>query len=898
MRGLKSSVILTAAVLLFPIAVGAAAFDCFKAHSTAERLICGDPQLSKMDDDLAVLYGRAKASAPDLAAFKKTNTDARDFREKNCADRACLLSWYHRRNLELAGVLNHAQIARGGVPMGEAPVPQPATPAAPSAEKSDTNWAFYLVGAAVLWLVFGRKKSGRKSAAPVAKRAASLAGNRITSTIQVGAQTSKPEARSGKPMRAVWIVPGKSIDFAGVTLPGGMLYVGSTLSCANGGSEPAQIDPQLPIDSKPVDIAERLFGYWPRYSELSPAARRGYVTWLEGGRSDPKANIGYVFLFYYGLERRIFVDAPSDPAAKAEIAQIIAEIERLQRIYSNGSFQRYSSELIGFLGAQTAGPAYRNTAPPATQSRGMPLLMKIGLGQSAVDGRPVPADWALAWARSDPNMHLPTAAARCGEQFDARFRQVYGKEFGEGLRLAVNRTKLKISYRPASGAFASGVSSIAFAQLPDVTTVVTPVKKLQAIIDESAAELEAYSRFIGRHVDKAQSLEATVLLPPTLWSDAIKGAVNGLNTRIGTGMIVIKLGELVNAFGGSAAPTRERLKDLFQVLQGQNVGVEPDVLAGAKTPKSEDSVVLFRLGEPDTTSSVRTDSNYEAVAVMLDLAITLANADGRISGREVRFLNRQVDAWAHVGPRAQRRLRARLRLGIVYPPTLGSLKTRVEPLPADTKRALAKLLSALALADGKLSTAAVKHLEKMYHVLGIATEALYSELHAASAAAEGPAPAAGPSRAADSSARSGPAPLASAAENLRAAKPAVTFVLDAARIAALQLETERVTALLSKVFEEQESRSPQPAEEIQHVQERSAGLLGLDAEHSAFLRVLLSRPSWSRAELQDMAADMELMLDGALERVNEAALDTYDTRVAEGDDPIEVAQDLMESSTA
>jgi uncharacterized tellurite resistance protein B-like protein len=124
-------------------------------------------------------------------------------------------------------------------------------------------------------------------------------------------------------------------------------------------------------------------------------------------------------------------------------------------------------------------------------------------------------------------------------------------------------------------------------------------------------------------------------------------------------------------------------------------------------------------------------AGYEASAVMLDLAITLANADGKISGREVQFLNRQVDAWAHVGDSAQRRLRARLRLGIVYPPSLASLRSKIEPLPAEAKVGLGKLLSALALADGTLAPAAVKHLEKVYGLLGIEASALYRELHGA-----------------------------------------------------------------------------------------------------------------------------------------------------------------------
>jgi hypothetical protein len=109
--------------------------------------------------------------------------------------------------------------------------------------------------------------------------------------------------------------------------------------------------------------------------------------------------------------------------------------------------------------------------------------------------------------------------------------------------------------------------------------------------------------------------------------------------------------------------------------------------------------------------------------------------------------------------------------------------------------------------------------------------------------------------------------------------------------------------MLSRVFEELEPVAPVAAPlPVEHVEsdldEKTPRLLGLDPDHSAFLRVLLTRSSWTRSELTDIAADMELMLDGALERVNEAALDAYDNRIADGDDPIEIAQDLMENVSA
>jgi uncharacterized tellurite resistance protein B-like protein len=904
-----------------PVISHAASFNCAKANSPNELMICADRQLSVMDDDLAALYRAAKAVAPDAVAFKKETNDEWRKRER-CADRDCLVVWYKRRSGQLATVLNHAQIKEAPGNPVSAPV---SVPAAPTGDDSMGFSGFlWLVGGLffLAWVIKQLGAAGRRQVATARATAAAKTGPvvpgraRIDSGITVRVRREGPTKRSlptkrfGQAVRTVWISAGQTTVVKALSIPGGMLYVGSTLTAPDGSIEPAQIDPTLEVDSQAANLQERLFGYWPRYDDISATARRAYLTWLAGGRQDPSADVGYVFLFFYGLERRILVDAKTDAAARAEVPAIIAEVERLRAIYENRSFQSYTKSFLEYVVASGAfeKALYLREPPPATASRGMPLLLRAGLGQCALDGTPVPAAWALSWARSEPNVSIPRVAARCPAQFDGQFKRIYGERFADGVKLSVNRTKLKVSYRAASGGLLSENFSSDFGDLPDVSTVVTPLKKLQGVIDEAAAGLEAYSRFIGRHADKAESLEATVLLPKELWGATVKATVGALDARVGTGMVVIKLGELLSAFGGSAAPSREILKNLFGVLRSQSIGVEPDVLSGAKTPKADDSVVLFRLAANEAAISSAAESAYAAVAVMLDLAITLANADGKISGREVQFLNRQVDAWSHVGESAQRRLRARLRLGIVYPPTLASLKNRIEPLPAAARTALAKLLSALAMADGKLDAAAVKHLEKVYAFLGIDGTALYSELHGVAAAADR-------SKATPSATRPGltHAPTASstaspdqAPTQRTAAGNAATnsgrMQLDPARIAALQAESERVTALLSKVFEEEtpavpttvvtaEDAGPEPSE-------RAPRLLGLDGEHSAFLRVLVTRHSWSRAELNDIAADMEMMLDGALERVNEAALEMFDARIAEGDDPIEIARDLMENVNA
>ena len=80
------------------------------------------------------------------------------------------------------------------------------------------------------------------------------------------------------------------------------------------------------------------------------------------------------------------------------------------------------------------------------------------------------------------------------------------------------------------------------------------------------------------------------------------------------------------------------------------------------------------------------------------------------------------------------------------------------------------------------------------------------------------------------------------------------------------------------------------------VTEASYLLPGLDIVHHKFLSLLLTNPVWSRADLVRAAGDRQIMLDGALERINEAALDFSGDVLIEGDDPIYVQLAVLENA--
>lgn len=100
-----------------------------------------------------------------------------------------------------------------------------------------------------------------------------------------------------------------------------------------GSEEPSAIDISLPISATCSEATP--LNYYPSYRELMPDQRAAYFNWL-CDISSP-INIGYVFIFYYGLERHLFF---GDGEAALDV------IMRLREFHNHGSFLAYSESAI------------------------------------------------------------------------------------------------------------------------------------------------------------------------------------------------------------------------------------------------------------------------------------------------------------------------------------------------------------------------------------------------------------------------------------------------------------------------------------------------------------------------------------------------------------------------
>ncbi|MFH0783567.1 MAG: lysozyme inhibitor LprI family protein [Pseudomonadota bacterium] len=97
---------LIVALAIWPIPKAqAASFDCTKATTTVEKLVCSDAELSKLDEELATIYASALAATKYSDAVKKEQRIWLKARNNSCSENECLRTMYINRKNGLSTFL-------------------------------------------------------------------------------------------------------------------------------------------------------------------------------------------------------------------------------------------------------------------------------------------------------------------------------------------------------------------------------------------------------------------------------------------------------------------------------------------------------------------------------------------------------------------------------------------------------------------------------------------------------------------------------------------------------------------------------------------------------------------------------------------------------------------------
>ncbi len=657
--------------------------------------------------------------------------------------------------------------------------------------------------------------------------------------------------------------------------------------------EASCIDLSLEI-GRPAWEAAGALGHSPTYATITPTQRANYLSWLANGRVRPLADIGYAFLFFYGLERRVLID-------RAEPGAILSECLQLLKTYTfSSSFDGYVSRFLAFTLARTGLQRlnekwFKDVFEKSRLQRNDDCLA-VALAWFFKKSIPLPVSWTMRLTRQDPRSPTSIATDRLPDEFKTLFESRYREQFGSGLVLKASARNRPLAYVPASPSLLGDAGKPARSNLrtgiPNVLGIPSQFAPLVAISTSCARELKPLSRVPGRGI-VVPSREAYLALPAELkatvehpdqekW-DQIVFEHSG---KDGCALVEVSALAALHGFPEHAKLTRFQSEVLCRPAQFVGRMIEPDARLTGRPYAWKDRVALMPRTLEEEAGRLDDNSRYLAASLMLELGIYIAAADGAVDDREVDQVARFIESQFLLRPPEVRRLEALERVFVTRPPTLAGLGKRLQStLTHDQREAVGRFLTGVALAGGIIDHKEISALKNAYRALDIGVDQLNLLIEESRRTSQEPVEVERGEVSASPGEIIPPRPQP---------PPSAGIVLDDRRLSAILAETQLVIETLGKAMLDPDS--PEESPELTTLPANDPRFEALDARYRAMLAQLLGRPVWERLEFNSLARSHNLMPSGALDAVNDWAFELFDDPiVVEQGDQFQIHIHLLES---
>jgi uncharacterized tellurite resistance protein B-like protein len=443
-----------------------------------------------------------------------------------------------------------------------------------------------------------------------------------------------------------------------------------------------------------------------------------------------------------------------------------------------------------------------------------------------------------------------------------------------------------------------GSRSISSKTIPDVSSR-RQFSPLAKIWNDCIDELRDYDRASKRVEKSALTAETYEALPVELrtgdhpeleiWQRIIDEFMDEGGWPV---MPVSKLAE-IKQLPARAKLTKKQCERFLATADSIGVAIEPDARITSRVYQWDEAVVVFQEEgvhptEPELIA-------YKSAAIVLALGITVARADGTLDEPELTRIADHIEQNFNLTDRLSKRLEAFKHLLVVRRSSELSIAFSLKnSVPVKQRSLIGKYLVGVAAADKVICEKERKALAKVYRTLGLTAGELEVVLKSYELYEE------------TSQVRDSLQPPA----------------LNIERIRAIHEETARVQSLLHDVLSD--ASVSQPDESDVEIQQSTAislsvnesisiGAVGNSSEsaelltdspamaqlaerYRPFCKTILTRERWNRNEIADLARQEGLMLNAALEVLNEWSTDVFgDWLIEDEGGQLTVRQQLMES---
>lgn len=374
------------------------------------------------------------------------------------------------------------------------------------------------------------------------------------------------------------------------------------------------------------------------------------MKWLAGGRSDPDIDLGYVFLYFYGLERRSLIDGE-------DIVPIAQEVVRLLGVYGRSrSFRAYATGLVSHLAMiGRLKPTRKLLAKllDAQQDFVEAELQTLLLGHLAQERQPLPAELAMKLVSQDERAKRSVVTKKAPDEVARLFSHKYTQRFNEGIIPTLGGKEDAIRYRAASPSLLNGTSAAAFlpvAKWPGVQSWRRQFSPAVDLWNDCLDELRDYARkaeSVGR-----DAADAYAALPEALRDQVAHPLRSAWDTLLAefspdSGVVLLPVARLagLRGFEQRAKLSIGQSRELADLAEHLGTPLEPDARFLSKPYAWTSHLAALRLPE----EPIAPQRSYYIAGMILNLAAEVGMADGQIDENERRAITEFITERFQLG---------------------------------------------------------------------------------------------------------------------------------------------------------------------------------------------------------------------------------------------------------
>lgn len=609
-------------------------------------------------------------------------------------------------------------------------------------------------------------------------------------------------------------------------------------------------------------------GYWPKFSDLSKFQKGNFIKWLANGKKD-SIDIGYVFIYYYGLEHRALVEQKNHKI-------ILFELIRLYNIFSdNPSFRNYSANFISYLilkindfTPEENDTLIQHFETLSCDSGNFPvsdLLYKLTKGKynisklalSSTIDKILCSDYGFNLGKRQRELFLyyvekeieALDMSELYSEIDASFRYQHASPHSFTVPLIQYKSLAPVSeikniYRSCKGKWQRGFQNVTIRKIDSSNDPLTDVEK--------CAYLSSNLKFKGINPNK----------------ELFDAKIQDNNC--------IEIGTLMEffSFPENGKLTIRQSEFLVDCCESLGYKIEPNAYLVKRAYKSTDKVILFTSTHKDNIKG----SNFLLPSLWFDLGYKVALEDDSLEDKKAKLIQKTIQSNFKLSIMEKERLEKRGELySITKQVNISDTADKIKSAEPDSINLIATYLISLAALDNIITIDEQKLLEKVFKQLSLPTEYLTKCLNELQLDRDVVTVQFGTEKSKLGSVIPRPNVVPECPREFKIDPAKLAFILD---------DTAKVQKSLNDIFAEESEKNIEIKQEVVVGNITDVTYAEDVALPSILAYQLIQKDTWSSGELKDLFKPYNLMLNNAVEMVNEWTDNTYGDYLLEEDDGI------------